>query len=90
MKHKEPTTHAGVLLLTIEQLDDAIEHGASSGHVMTVDAIGMSRLLKALVRGDKTFDPKSAQVEQRKARFAAGSSMMLILGCGWGLPEEKP
>lgn len=84
-----PTTHAGVLLHTIEQLDDAIEHGASSGHVMTVDAIGMSRLLKALVRGDMNFDPKMDQAKQRSARFSSGPSAMLTLGCGWGLPEEK-
>lgn len=85
-----PTTHAGVLLYTIEQLDEAIERGASSGHVMTVDAIGMSRLLKALVRGDKSFDPKTAQYQQRAARFRNSPSAMLTLGMGWGLPDEKP
>lgn len=92
MNIKEPTTHGAFLVDMVKQMDEFIEISASSGHLPVLDAIGTARLLKALIRGDHSFDPKNENLLTRRARFrqSVNLSMLDFGNYGWMPAPTKP
>jgi hypothetical protein len=75
--------HGEGLLMLIREIDDLIEQSTETGALPVLDAVGTSKLLKALVRGDREHLQDEERVKRRLARLRDGHIYMRVPTVFW-------
>lgn len=76
--------HGQILVSFVQRIDECIAQSVDTGRVPVLDAVETSRLLKALIVAQKSYDPDVAAGEARaiRGRDDAGFTVM-VLSFGW-------
>lgn len=77
------TNHGGQLIRLINEVDHIIADSVDNGAYPMLDAVFVSDVLKALVRGDMTFNPDRERIKRRLSRVRYGNLVVAAPDVAW-------